>query len=134
MGNTLKVAGRGAIVGQAGQQIVYPGETIAADVVWLNSGLAFIAPVFRLDIRESGLFVGWQEGPWITSPGAAPGAQATVTPFRPVPSNWRTGITIDVKLMVQGIEGSVWEESDIFLIGEPLGEVEIISVEPYVER
>ncbi len=116
------------------QSIVYPGETIAADVVWRNAGQAWIAPRFRLDIKSSGVFDTWQEGVWVASPGANPGGQATVTVFRPVPSDWVTGATIDVKLMVEGIEGSVWEQSDIFVIGQLVGEVDIISVTPYVVR
>ena len=128
------VAGRAPVIGAVGQAIVYPGETIAANVVWRNVGAAWFTPNFRLDIRESGPFVGWQEGPWITSPGAAPGGTAMVTPYRQVPSDWAPNTTVDVKLMVEGIGGSVWEEHDIFITGELVGEVEIVSVTPYVER
>ncbi len=127
------VAGRAPIIGAFGYAIVYPGETIAADVVWRNVGAAWLAPRLRLDIRESG-WATWIEGSWITSPGANPGGTATVTPYRQVPSDWAPNTTIDVKLMVEGIMGEVWIEHDIFITGELVGEVEIVSVTPYVER
>ncbi|GAI62888.1 unnamed protein product, partial [marine sediment metagenome] len=111
------VAGRAPVIGALGQAIVYPGETIAADVVWKNTGFAWVAPNFRLDLRESGAFKTWIEGPWVTSPGANPGGTATVTPYRQVPSDWAPNTTIDVKLMVEGIAGEVWIEHDIFITG-----------------
>lgn len=111
---------------------VYPGETIAADVVWQNVGGAYITPRFRLDLRESG-WATWIEGAWIYSPGAGPGGQATVTPSRQVPSDWAPNTAIDVKIVVDGV-GTIWERQDIFITGELAGEVEIVSVTPYVEE
>ncbi len=127
------VAGRAPAFGALGQAIVYPGETIAADVVWRNVGGAWIAPNLRLAIRESGPFVGWQEGSWVTSPGADPGAMATVTVSRPVPSDWAPNTAIDVRLEVDGV-GPVWEQADIFITGELAGAFELVSVTPYVEE
>lgn len=132
MENRVYVVGRQAVVSAIGQAIVLPGETIAADVLWRNVGGAWVAPRFRLALRESGFFPTWIEGPWVSSPGASPGGMATVNPDRQVPSDWAPNTTIDVRIEVDGV-GPVWEQSDIFITGELVGEVEIVSVTPYVE-
>ncbi len=131
LGINAYVQGREAIVTGA-NGIVYPGETIAADVLWRNVGGAWVAPRLRLALRESGAFQTWIEGLWKTSPGANPGASATVTITRQVPSDWAPNTTIDVRVEVDGV-GPVWEQHDIFITGELLGEVEIVSVTPYVQ-
>jgi len=110
--------------------IVLPGEYIAADVVWRNTGEMAIAPHFRLDLRESGLAF-WHNGVPLRADSVLPGATGTVTIMQRVPLDWAPSTSIDVKIDVEEV-GKVWEQMDAFITASAKPSIEIVSVTPYV--
>jgi len=115
-------------------QDVNPGQWIAARISWVNTGEQAFMAKFRLDLRTSQFAATWMEGAWVSSIAQA-GETVEVIAHRQVPTTWRVGQTIDVKIMLLGIEGAVWQQDDIFRIPAAPGPgwVQIISVTPYAE-
>lgn len=83
-----------------------PGDVIRAHVYWWNVGTAPYAPIFRLDIQKTGLTDSWLEGVAVQFPPLNPSAPRTDTVTGiAIPSTWKHGERVDVKVQVLGASG-----------------------------
>jgi hypothetical protein len=112
-----------------GRIIVYGGDIVNAQVLWRNLGAESHAPRMRLDLKHT---LTPNEGSWVQCDTVTPGAQGACSLTSiPIPDDWGAGGLIDLRLMVDGIEGTVWEQNDTLVIGEEVP-VNITGVSTYV--
>jgi hypothetical protein len=115
-----------------GRIIVCGDDVITVQVLWRNLGATSKAPRMQAGMRRTGLTASWvREGPWVQCDAVAPGAQGScVLQTDKIPTDWGAGVTIDVRVNVEGV-GIVWQQDDILVIGEEVP-VNITGVSTYV--
>jgi len=107
------------------------GVPLIADIAWTNMGAKAVAPQFQFALRRTGATATWQEGPKASSPSVAPGVSVVTSATSiTVPKSWPNTTTIDLKLMLIGLEGAWWLREDVLTIAsEAEAFVEVLGVE-----
>jgi len=95
---------------------VHPGQEAQADITWHNQSDAIFRSYLRWDLRRTGLWATWIEGPWVYI-GAYPRQTVTTRVGCVVPPDWPNGMPVDARLMLQGVEGAIWSGEDVYTTG-----------------
>lgn len=88
------------------------GQTARVSIDWENVTSVTMTQRFRLDLRRSGAFATWTEGPWVLA-SAAPWQRLTTIATCVIPANWGACMMVDMKLMRAGLEAPIWIKGDI---------------------